>query len=245
MSQLLNIFSTREISIILWGIILFIASMFVKGMSKILGDFFKIAGSKIVILFISISAIYTLLMVSLLWKLYLWNITLLKDTCIWFLFSFISIIFNVNKARNFSFFREIIKDNIKIILVFEFVVNFYTFSLPVELIIIPIISFIGIVQGFAEATQKREPKNQQVASCFGKIMSIFGAGLLIFTTYKTVTDYANFFTISNLKSFLLPINLTLLSLPFLYGLALYMEYENLFKVIKHLRKHELPSIPRN
>ena len=244
MSLLLNIFSTREIATIIWGIILFIALLFVKGFPKILGDFFKIVGSKFVIQLISISAIYTALIVTLLWKFRLWDSTLLKDTCLWFLFSFIGIVFNVDKAKDFSFFKNIIKDSIAIIMFFQFIVNFYTFSLPIELIITPIVSFIVIIQGFAEATQKREPSHQQVASCFKKIMSIFGIGLLIFTIYKTVADYESFFTISTLQSFLLPINLTLLSMPFFYGLAIYMEYESLFTVIKHLRRHESPLIPK-
>lgn len=244
LEQILNIFSTREISIITWGIILLISSMFIKGMPKIMGDFLKIIGSKIVIIFTLISAIYTTIIVVLLWKLSIWDITFFKDTCLWFLFSSMAVTFNVHKARDFSFFKKIIKDNIKIILVFEFIVNFYTFSLPIELVLVPTISFIGIVQAFAEVSQKQEPNHQKVASCFGKMMSIFGIGLIIFVIYKTITDYENFFTVYNLKSFLLPINLTLLSLPFYYGLALYMEYESLFTVIRHLKRYKSPSIPK-
>ncbi len=244
LEQILNIFSTREISIITWGITLLISSMFIKGMPKIMGNFLKIIGSKIVIIFTLISAIYTTIIVVLLWKLSIWDITFFKDTCLWFLFSSMAVTFNVHKARDFSFFKKIIKDNVKIILVFEFIVNFYTFSLPIELVLVPTISFIGIVQAFAEVSQKQEPNHQKVASCFGKIMSIFGIGLIIFVIYKTITDYENFFTVYNLKSFLLPINLTLLSLPFYYGLALYMEYESLFTVIKHLKRYKSPSIPK-
>jgi hypothetical protein len=243
MNQLLNIFSTREIAVIIWGIILLIGSWFIKGMPQILSGFLKIIGSKIVILLISISAIYTALIVILLWKLCLWDITFLKDTCIWFLFSSISITFNVNKARNFSFFKNIIRDNISIILIFEFIINFYTFSLPVELIVIPIISFIVIIQGFAEVSQKQEPDHQLTASCLKKIIALLSVSLFIFVLYKTMTDYEGLFTIYNLKSFLLPINLTLLFLPFFYGLALYMEYETLFKVMKQMRRYE-PSISK-
>jgi len=105
----LQIFSTREIAIIIWAIILLFASLFIKGIPKILGDFLKIIGSKIVLIFTLISAIYTALIVFLLCKLCLWNVTFLKDTCIWFVFSSIAITFNVHKARNFSFFKKIIR----------------------------------------------------------------------------------------------------------------------------------------
>ncbi|MDR1504627.1 MAG: hypothetical protein LBT43_19435 [Prevotella sp.] len=97
---------------------------------------------------------------------------------------------------------------------------------------------------FAETSQKQTPSNQKVVSCLGKIMLIFSIGLLIFVAYKTITDYENFFTVYNLKSLLLPINLILLSLPFYYGLALYMEYESLFTVIKHLNRYKSPSVPK-
>lgn len=244
LEQLLQIFSTREISIIIWGIILLIALMFIKGMPKIIGDFLKIISSKIVIIFTSISAIYTIFIVALLWKLSIWDITFLKDTCLWFLFSSMAIIFNLHKARDFSFFKKVIKDNVKIILVFEFIVNFYTFSLPIELLLVPTVSFIGIIQAFTEISQKQEPNHKKVASCFGKIALILSVGLIIFVVFKTIADYENLFTIYNIKSFLLPINLTLLSLPFYYGLALYMEYESLFTIIKHLNRYKSPSIPK-
>ena len=241
--QILQIFSTREVAIIIWAIILLFASLFIKGIPEILGDFLKIIGSKIVLIFTLISAIYTALIVFLLCKLCLWDITFLKDTCIWFVFSSIAITFNVHKARNFSFFKKIIKDNITLILFFEFAINFYTFSLPIELVTVPIISFISIIHGFAEISQKQNPSHHVVVSCFGKILSILSVGVLIFIIYKTVTDYENFFTILNLKSFLLPINLTLLSLPFFYGLALYLEYDSLFTVIKH-RWKKSPSVSK-
>lgn len=244
LDQILRVFSTREISIIIWAIILLIASMFIKGMPKIMGDFLRIIGSKIVIIFTLISAIYTTLVVALLWKLSIWDITFLKDTCLWFLFSSMAVIFNLHKAKNFSFFKKVIKDNVKIILLFEFIVNFYTFSLPIEFFLVPTVSFISIIQAFAEMSQKQESNNKKVASCFGKIMLILGIGLIIFVIFKTIADYKNLLTGYNLKSLLLPINLTLLSLPFYYGLALYMEYESLFTVIKHLNRYKSSSIPK-
>ena len=244
LEQVLQIFSTREISIIIWGIILLISLMFIKGMPKIMGDFLKIIGSKIVVIFTLISAAYTICIVTLLWKLSIWDITFLKDTCLWFLFSSMAITFNVHKAKGFSFFKKIIQDNVKIILAFEFIVNFYTFSLPIELFLVPTVSFISFVQVFAEGSQQQEPNHKKVASCFGKIMLMLGIGLIIFVIYKTIADYDNLFTVYNLKSFLLPINLTLLSLLFYYGLALYMEYESLFTVIKHLNRYKSTSIPK-
>jgi succinate dehydrogenase hydrophobic anchor subunit len=74
-NQLFQIFSTREVSTIIWGILFLTSMMFIKGMPKILGDFLKVMDSKIVIIFTLISAIYTTLIVILLWKLSLWDIT--------------------------------------------------------------------------------------------------------------------------------------------------------------------------
>lgn len=132
--------------------------------------------------------------------------------------------FKVNNAKDFQFFKEIIVDSVKWIVVIEFLINFYTFGLWTELILVPIIVFISIIQAYSETDKKYEP----VEKLFRNIISIIGLLLLIYIIYETVVKFQKTFTIQNLKSLLHPVIMTILFLPFAYMLALYMTYEVLF-----------------
>ena len=79
-------------------------------------------------------------------KIHFWNISATKDTILWTLGSAFGMYFSLNKvAQDENYFNNVILDNLKIVLLLEFVVNLYSFSLPVELIVIPIVSFIVLL----------------------------------------------------------------------------------------------------
>ncbi|MCD7978098.1 MAG: hypothetical protein LUG51_13445 [Tannerellaceae bacterium] len=66
--------------------------------------------------------------------------------------------------------------------------------------------------------------------------------MLIYVIYKTLSGYHNLAVADHFRLFLLPVFLTLFSIPYFYGLSLYIEYERLFITIKHTRRKENPVI---
>jgi hypothetical protein len=72
---------------------------------------------------------------------------------------------NVNKIEDVDYFAKVLKDNIKVIAIWEFVFNFYTFSLVGELIFIPTIFLFTVLHAFAEYSSKRE-KGTYKGGCF-------------------------------------------------------------------------------
>ena len=63
-----------------------------------------------------------------------WNMTQLKNTILWTFSVAILSMFHIPQImENDDYFRNAIRDNFKLIAVFEFVVAFYTFPLLVEL----------------------------------------------------------------------------------------------------------------
>ncbi len=173
-----------------------------------------------------------------------WDGSMIKDTCIWFLFTALSLLFNVNKARDFTFFKRIITDNIKVIIIVEFLFNFYTFSLVVELIMLPILTFLIIVQTYAEIYQQQEPKYKATTSYIKKILSLIGYGIFIYVIWMAIKDYGNLLLIYNVKILLLPIFLTLLSIPCFYIVALILEYDSVLTSIKHIWRDN-PSVAKD
>lgn len=241
-----DIFSTRETAIIIWtSIFIFIALLVVKfkGVFDLLNKFFVL---KIQIplmgMFCYIGAI-----TFVFYTAGIWNMGLLKDTILWSLISATILFFNMNKAKGNSYFMPIIIDNLKAVIPLEFITNFYTFSFGIEMVIIPVMTFIGVMQIVAENSSKSNPDHRKTASCLKGLFAGVGVLIFIYVFYKTLIDYKSLVTVENLKSLFLPVVYTFLLLPFLYLLALYMNYEVLFIRLPYLidNKKELLKMKLN
>lgn len=237
----IQIFTTREISTFIWLIVISIFMVYNKNIRQCLIGIIKAFGNRFIVVGVIYLITYTLLNIDLLVRVSYWEISMLKDTLFWFLFSGLIIFFSLYKAREVLYFSNLLKNNIKAVIIFEFIANLYTFNLFVELLIFPIIAFASIIEGYA----RKEPNLEKISLSLGKILTLIGFSMILFTVYKTVSDYNNFFSILNLKTFLLPIILTVLSLPYFYGLTLYMRYENFITVVKHTHRNENPTIINN
>ncbi|MGX9987643.1 hypothetical protein, partial [Soonwooa purpurea] len=247
MKELLESISTRETSIIFWSILIFSILIFIarKEFLNVLKAFFNY---KIILPLIGF-AIYCTIIIYILSVFHLWDVKLLKDTLIWFFTAGVIVFFNSNKISNTNYFIEILKDNLKIIIFLEFVLNFYTFSLITEFILIPILTCITILYEYSKHTMLKNPEHIKVNKFLKSVLSIFGFIMLASVLNKSIGDYKNLFTIDNLKSIYLPIILTILTIPFYYLLALYMIYEEFFiridfmfndqKIKKELKKQIL------
>src|SRR5690606_18115801 len=94
-------------------------------------------------------------------------------------------------------------------------------SLVVELILIPILTIVGVSQVFTQD----KPEYKPVEKLFNGFISLFGFVILVYTVYRISQEFGQFANLMTLKSFLLPIVLTILYLPFLYLVALWSLYE--------------------
>jgi len=138
---------------------------------------------------------------------------------------------NLNKAaEDKDYFKKILLDNLKFILILTFLINFYTLPLIIELITLPIIVIIVAMSAYA-GTKKEYLTAKKFADF---ILSAWGIFLIIYATTQILSNYQNFFITDNFLAFLLPILLTLVLVPFLYGFAVYMTYESLFSRIDFL-----------
>jgi hypothetical protein len=216
LNKLQEIFSNREISLFIWlGIfILFVLTQ--KSMRNSLKDFVKLLFGKYFLTIYLTLGIYLFGVFSLLKAIGLWTSADIKDSFFWLFSVAFFLVFSLNKANNSNYFKEILIDTIKMIAILEFVINFYNFSLVTELILLPILIFIVMLQAFVGL----DSKNSQVAKLLTNLMAIFGFGLLIYSSYQMANGYSDFFKLGTLHSFILPITLTILFLPYLYCLSL-------------------------
>lgn len=221
----MNLFNNREIAIAVWILVIFIILLFIRGIRESLKDLVKVLfHRKILILVLSI-IVHTVGITFVLHLLNFWNISLLKDTILWLCFSGIVICFRyVSSKEDENLLRNIIIDNIKIVIIIEFITNLFTFPLAAELVLIPFMAFIAGLDVIA----KTDKKNISVVRLLNGLQIIIGLFILIYAFSQAIADYKNIVNLDTLKSFLLAPLLAVLFSPFVYFMALLVKYELLF-----------------
>jgi hypothetical protein len=206
-------------------VLIVLGLQFNKGTRKATGGLFRAFFVTSIVVVNLLAVLYSSSIIYLLYQLDFWDPSLLKDSIYWFTGSGFLILFNLNKAgKEKDFFKNILRDNLKLILILEFVVNFHQFGLVAELILLPTIAFLAMLQAVAE----REERTMKVKSLIDWLFAIFGFIVLGISIRDIWIDFRGFANIPNLESFLLPIILSITFIPFAYCIALYMNFEVLF-----------------
>lgn len=234
MDKIINSLSTRETAWVIWILFILLVCILSKNIRKSMFGVLKALFAWKISLSLLVFFIHTAIYVFILFKLGFWNISFLKDTIIWTLsFGLLSLL-NVNKVDSSEYFKKIFFEAIKWTIGIEFIVNFFTFSLTKELILVPILVFSTIMQTVASLKQE----NKQVENLFKNLLSAFGVFIFFFSLYKTVDQYSKLFTIANFKSIILPVILTITFLPFMYIYNLIVKYESLWLILRFNIKNE-------
>lgn len=241
MTEFYKLLSNREISILIWSFVIFaVLIISSKGSFGKLFNVIKALFSKKFIPFYITFIVYFFIIIFLLNKFSIWEFSLYKDFIYWFLTTGIVLFFKANNLYTIKDFVKVILTATSLTIIIEFIVGFYNFSLIWELILIPIVTFISLLSLVAEM-KNDDPNTKIVANILKGILTIIGFGILIYGIYQLITNYTDFFTLSNLKSFLLPPIFTLLFLPLIYFTVLYIMYERAFM---NLRRYKFLSEDR-
>ena len=221
----MNTFNNREIALAIW---LIVGIMFVLSKKPIREGFqgvWKTFCQRLILVPLGLMVCYIIFVVFGLHKIGLWDMCLLKNTVLWSISAATVSFFRIPQIiEDEHYFRNTIKDNFKFIALIEFVVAFYTFPLWAELLIVPVVTVLVAIQTYAEMKEEYAP----VEKLLNGLLSLFGGSLITYAVYKLFTDFGTFTQPETLTDFSLPIVLSLLFLPFLFALALYVNYENTF-----------------
>lgn len=235
MIEFLKLLSNREISIITWLLLIFIVlTASSKGcFGKFLLVLKALFSKKIIPFYIGIG-IYLAFIITLFNKFGVWEFSLYKDFVYWFLTTGMVLFFSVSDLNTYKDFAKIVLTATSLTIILEFIIGFYNFSLIWEMILIPTLTFISILSFVAEM-KKKDRSSKLVANFLKNVLAILGFGFLIYGFYQLISNYNEFFTLSNLKSFLLPPIFTILFLPFIYYVVLHIKYERVFGNLKRYK----------
>ena len=222
-AEIQAIFNNREIALILWLAVIFLAVLLAK-LRKSLVPKVKILASKMFLIIFSLIGAYLFGIILLLKNLEVWQTSNLKDVLFWLFTVGLILVFKINDAKGNAYFKGIFLSAVKWTIILEFAVNLYSFSLFTEIVILPVLVFLAMTQAVAEMDEK----HKVVSKFLQNVIAIAGLSIFCYSLFKTVINFEAVLTIQNLVSFLLPSTITILFIPFVYFLALYSTYESYF-----------------
>lgn len=225
LDYLYKIFNNREIALISYLIMFILWTLTQKKIRHSIVSVIKAFLAWKILVSVLALLIYVVLIVFGLFKIGLWDKSLIKDTVYWIFGVGLIIMMHFDNAlKEKHFFINIIKVNFKILVIIEFIVGLYVFSMITEFILMPFVILFSILLGYTED----DTEHRKVHNFLNAIFIILGIVYLIYSSYHIYYDLAGFATIENFKTFLFPIIMSVLFLPFAYSYALLALYESLF-----------------
>ena len=235
MNTIQEIFNNREIAIGLWIILAVFLLLFTKPAREFLKTALPILFCKKFVVFYIVFLSYLAVVLYVLNWAEWWDFELLKDTIFWVLFVELPLFTKtIEKADGAHFFRKLLKDNIAVTVIIEFFVGFWTFSLAVELIIVPATVLISALYAIASMNKK----HLSAKRFFEVLFAVWGVVIFINAISCLFISPGEFFSLDTLKSLLLPLVLLIFNLPVVYGLALYNMYEQVFIRVKGIKQEQ-------
>ncbi|NMB96890.1 MAG: hypothetical protein GYA02_09830 [Clostridiaceae bacterium] len=218
-------FNNREIALISYLLIFIIWALTQKKIRKSFMPVVKAIMAWKILASIFALVIYVALVVYGLFKIGLWDKSLIKDSIYWTLGVGLVIMMSFDKAlKEEHYFKNLVKENFKVLLIIEFIVGLYVFGIITEFILMPFVILFSMLLGYTEIYKEHEQVRKLINGLFG----ILGTVYLIYSGYHIYSDFNGFATTGNLKIFLFPILMSILFLPFAYTYALLVHFESLF-----------------
>lgn len=157
-----------------------------------------------------------------------WDAELATDTVVWFVGTALVLMFRVAEALGEErFFRRTIIGAVRVTVLVEVFVNLYVFSLPVELILLPVLTVLLMLSVVAGSEQRFV----RVKALIDAVLALVAFSLIAFVVIQIVTDWQDFDKAGAFRKFALPVWLTIGIVPFVFLLSLYAAYDGAFKRI--------------
>lgn len=170
----------------------------------------------------AVAATWIVASVALLAQLDLWRWDNLKTTVVWAL-TFVPVsLFEYAKAMaGKAFVRRALVEIAGATVFVQFLVNEYTFSLWLELILIPILVFVALLQVVAQLN----PEHKNVERLTAGILAIAGFSYLGNAVLQLIGKFESFASYATARELFTPVFLSICFLPIVYLLAVYASYE--------------------
>lgn len=217
--------NNREIAALLWMFAFINWMTWKPNVRKSSVALFRAFFQRKIILSLAIAAIWICACIWILLQCGLWQWGNFKTTLVWVItFAFVTML-DINRvSEDNTYFRKTVRDTISATAAVAFVAESYSFSLPVELLFVPILVLVAGMKVMSEG----KPELAQVNKLCYAILIIAGLTYFGYGAYQAVINFNEFASWFNFREFIVPILLSLLFLPFMYVFSAYVVYETIF-----------------
>lgn len=230
-------FNNREYAIGVLLLFFIILALTNKNVRKDIPNLIKTAfHQKLVCWYISmilyfIGVIYVLDLVGF------WEVRLLKDAIIWLLtVAFVTTFRSTKEATDLGFFFLFLKDNLKILVIFEFVMNMYVFSFVIELFIVLLIVFLTMLLSVIDITPNYKNMNGNILKNFANFIISLLVLVVIFNSIRGfILEFESLIFWDLIKDIVLPMILSFMFVFYIYGFVVFVSYETLIMGINRLK----------
>ncbi len=164
--------------------------------------------------------------VLFLWLNEFWEFSNLKATVLWAMTAAALMVSKIisNEVKPTAYFRSAVMGGLKISLVLEFVVQLYVFPIIIELLIVPVAALIGAMIAVCDTVEG----SAAVKRLLNGVLAILGFAMIGYAAYRLSENFGDLWQLATVLSFLHPILLTIMFVPFLWLVAVAVTYENVF-----------------
>ena len=224
-----DIFTTRELAAGIWLLVFMVwAGLRTEVRKSFIAVLRAALHWKLFVPFMFITG-YIVVAVRGLYAVGFWTPDLLKDTVLWFLFSGVALAFSGFQTDNqASIWRRAFIDQLKIIVIVQYLVNTYTFSLWTELILLPLFAMVAMIDAVANS----DPNFSPVAKLTSWLQILIGLTIISFAVHYALSSSDSFRAFDAMRTILLVPILSVLLMPCILILFLLSAYEQLFLRLK-------------
>lgn len=231
--------NNREWATLIWTALVVLAFLSRPSLRRQAADVIRAAKKLSLVFGIFLAYIAIELWIGYRWSL--WDADLATDVVLWLMVSATALFAGFTKAAKVPhFFRNRILALIGVVEVLQFVTGLYVFSLPVELLVVPIVTALSILTVVAGS----DSEHSQVKRLVQRLLVIAGFCLLGSSIIRFVSNWDELDWPGLAQKFALPLWLTIGLLPMIYLLALYSAYELAFIRLDYFGKGDSNSSRR-
>ncbi len=158
-------------------------------------------------------------------RISLWTTDLFAATALWFLITGFAWFIDLgDTGKDSDFFKRRIIETMGLTAFLEFFINAQVLPLVWEIMGQVVLSVVALVNAFASTQSQFRP----IAKVTGAVLAAASLGLLVFTAISLVSNWTSVDKVTLRNELLMPVWLAVAAIPYLYAIAFYMRYEDLF-----------------
>lgn len=155
----------------------------------------------------------------------LWEPALVPATIAWVLTQGVVLLYKIGTRKaGEPFFRPTLASMLRLTWLIEIFVGFYVLGVVAELVLLVILIMLGTLSAVAASKDEYKPIRPWIDGA----IAVIGLGLLLYVAVNVIADWDEIDKAFAARALLLPVGLTVGSMPYLYLVSLWAGYHDAF-----------------